>query len=238
MKKLEKHGVNFGEAHEKIVRNIARRASGMSNADLDTIIERFVRSTKEEELTGAALMDALDGFRYGEINKLDPNSLRQTACHESGHALVNRLLGKKIAFLTIVSRGNYGGFMEHDVDEGKANYTYGELMDRVCCALAGRIAEIAVYGRDAGLNTGAISDIKQARYFVRTALNEYAMGDKLYSESESKECEELMRAQYERAERLINQNRGTLDRLTDLLVQHKSLDQVQLEAFFAGEFKD
>ncbi|MBR3299612.1 MAG: AAA family ATPase [Clostridia bacterium] len=232
---LEKHAVDFGESHETILRNMARRSGGLSNADLDVIIELFMRKADEKQLTPAVLMDALDEFRFGELNKVDENSLRQTACHEAGHALVTRLLGKKVAFLTIASRGSFGGFMEYDHDETKGSYTFSELKDKVCCALAGRIAEITVFGKDAGMNTGAISDIKHARYYIKTALDEYAMGDKLYGRSRVAECEELIRLQYERTETLIAEHRDVLEKLTDLLVANKSLDQLQLEQFFAAE---
>ena len=229
---LARHGVDLGPDHEKIVRNLAERSSGMSNADLTVVIDIFLRSCEDKEATGAALMDALDAFRFGEINELDTADLRQTACHESGHALVTKLLGETPAFLTVVARNNFGGFMEYAKDEKKTSSTFGELMDRVCSALAGRAAELEVFGKDAGLNTGASSDLSHARFLVKTALNEYAMGDKLFTAGTDEDCEKLMQEQFERTAKLIADHRSVLDALTDLLVASKSLDKTELDAFF------
>ena len=229
---LKRHGIHFGEDHDKILRNMAKRTGGMNNADLEMINANYVRTLGDKEPTGAGYMDSLDSYRFGEVNKMDPDDLRQTAYHEAGHALVCRLCGVTPSFLTIVSRGNYGGFMESAGEKSKGSYTYQELMDRVCRCLAGRVAEIEVYGDVAGNNTGASSDLRQARYYMKVSLNDYAMGDKLYARWTQDEIEQQMQQQYQRTFQMIRDNRATLDALTELLVQQKSIDQTQLEAFF------
>ncbi|MBQ6117763.1 MAG: AAA family ATPase, partial [Clostridia bacterium] len=229
---LSRHGVDFGPDHEAIVRNLAERSSGMSNADLTVVVDMFLRACEDKEATGAELMEALNSFRFGEVNELDPAFLRETACHEAGHALVARLLGETPAFLTVVSRDNFGGFMEYSHDEKKPTSTYGELMNRVCTALAGRAAEIEVYGKDAGLNTGASSDITNARHLIKRALNDFAMGDKLYTAGTDEDCEKLMQEQFARTAQMISDHRAVLNALTDLLCARKSLDKTELEVFF------
>lgn len=228
LKSMERHGINFGKDHEKILRNMAERTGGMNNADLEMINNNYARLLGDGEPDGAAYLAALDEYRFGEVNKKDPADLKQTACHEAGHALICRLCGSTPSFLTIVSRGNYGGFMEH-ADRKKGTYTYQELMDRVCICLAGRAAEIEVYGKTAGTNTGASSDLMHARYYMRISLNDYAMGDKLYSRWTQAEIEQLMQNEYERTCRMLHDNRNVLDALTDRLVQQKCMDQTQLE---------
>ena len=237
-KTLTRHGVDLGEDHAKIIKNLADRSSGMSLADLVTVIDIFMRSCEDNEPSGRELLDALDSFRFGEVNELDPSILRQTACHESGHALVSHLLGETPSFLTVVSRSNFGGYMERARDEKKGSATFGELMDRVCTALAGRAAEMEVYGRDAGLNTGASSDLQNARYVVKTALNEYAMGSKLYTEGTDEDCESLMQEQFKKTSEILRGHRAVLDALTDLLAEKKSLNQAELERFFADSLGD
>ncbi len=232
-KSLERHGIHFGEDHEKLLKNMAKRTGGMNNADLEMINANYVRTLGDGQPNGVAYMDSLDSYRFGEVNKMDPGHIRKTACHEAGHALICRLCGETPSFLTVVSRGSYGGFMESS-SEDKVNYTYRELMDRVCRCLAGRAAEIEVYGEEAGNNTGASSDIRQARYFMKTSLNEYAMGEKLYARWTQDEIEEQMQREYQRTRQLIQENRAVLDALTDCLVQHKSMDQTQLEEFFTN----
>ena len=233
-KSLERHGIHFGENHEKILRNMAKRTGGMNNADLEMVNANYARLLGDGEPDGAAYMDSLDAYRFGEVNKLESEQLRQTACHEAGHALVCRLCGVTPSFLTVVSRGSYGGYMESAGEKDHGTYTYQELMGRVCRCLAGRAAEIEVYGETAGNNTGASSDIRQARYFMKTSLNDYAMGEKLYAEWTQEEIEVQMRKQYEQTCEMIRTHRTVLDALTDCLVQQKSMDQTQLEAFFAS----
>ncbi len=233
-KSLKNHGIHFGENHEKILKNMAKRTGGMNNADLEMINSNYARVLGDKKPDGASYMEAFDAYRFGDVNKMDPEHLRQTACHEAGHALVCRLCGVTPSFLTVVSRGSFGGYMESASEKENGTYTYRELMDRVCRCLAGRVAEIEVYGDTAGTNTGASADIKQARYFMKLCLNEYAMGDKLYARWTQDEIEQQMKKEYNRTCEMIRDNRAVLDALTDKLVQHKSMDQTQLEDFFTS----
>ena len=232
---LKRHGIHFGENHEKVLKNMATRTGGMSNADLEMMNSQYARSLGDQDPDPSKYMDALDNFRFGEVNKMDPDHLRQTACHEAGHALVCRLCGVTPSFLTIVSRGTFGGFMESAGEKKSGTYTYQELLDRVCRCLAGRAAEILIYGQEAGTNTGASSDIRMARYYLKASVNDYAMGKKLYAEWKPEEIEALMQEQYARTEAMLEKHKEALLRLTDLLTEKKSLDQTQMEAFFTAE---
>ena len=232
---LKKHGIHFGDDHEKVLRNMAKRTGGMSNADLEMMSAQYVRALGDEEPDKTKYLDTLDEFRFGEVNKMDPDHLRQTACHEAGHALICRLGGNTPSFLTIVSRGGYGGFMESASENKHGTYTFDELMNRVRQCLAGRIAEVELYGDSKGINTGASSDIKNARYYIRACLDDFAMGEKIFAYWTDEEAEALLRDQYESTQKLIREHRGTLEHLTDLLADKKSLDQSQMEEFFASE---
>ncbi len=233
MMSLKKHGIHFGENHEITVRNMAERTGGMNNADLEALNLQYARSLKDSAPTSAGYLDALDAYRFGEVNEMEPEKLRQTACHEAGHAIVCRLCGDTPTFLTVVSRGNYGGYMASSSKEG--TITYDELMNIVCRCLAGRAAEIELYGESLGTNTGASSDIKKARYFIRASLDDYAMGERLFGEWEKEDAENLIRQQYERTKKMLSENRDALIHLTDLLAKEKSLDQSQMEEFFKSE---
>ena len=233
-KSLKRHGIHFGKDHEKILKNMAKRTGGMNNADLEMINANYARLLGDGEPSGAAYMDSLDAYRFGEVNKMDPEQLRQTACHEAGHALVYRLCGVTPSFLTVVSRGHFGGYMAKDGEKTSGNYTYQEMMDNVCCSLAGRAAEMEVYGETTGNNTGASSDIRHARYYMKISLNDYAMGDKLYARWTQDEIEALMQQQFRRTCTMLREHRAVLDALTDRLAAQKSMDQTQLEEFFTS----
>lgn len=234
-KLLAKHNINFGADHEAVLNNLATRSVGMSNADIVSMINCYIRSNKENETTPKSIMDAMDNFRFGEIKEFNPDSIKQTAYHEAGHALIYKLLTGTPSYLTIVSRGNFGGYMEHANDSDKSSFTYSELLNRICVSLSGRAAETLVYGNDSGNNTGASSDVENARKVLKAALTDYAMGEKLYQETTPEEYEKIMQDQLQRATTLLTENRKILDDLTELLVKEKSLDQVELDKFFEGK---
>ena len=234
-KELNDGGVDFGKNSDAVIKNVAERSAGLSNADLHNVIEAFLKKCGCGKPEVSLLMDSLDEFRFGEVNSIDEEQLRQTAYHEAGHALINKLMGYTPAFLTIVSRGNFGGFMEHSQDEQKDSNTFTRILNRVCCSLAGRAAEITVYGKEEGMNSGASQDIKTAREYIRRALDDYAMGDKLYIsdvKDYTDEAEKLMKAQFDRAVKLLTEYRAVLDGLTDLLVAERNLDKTKLQEFF------
>lgn len=235
VKSLERHGINFGEDHEKILHNMAERTAGMSNADLEMMNAQFIRELGDNEPDRTVYLDTLDSYRFGSIKEMDDEYVAQTACHEAGHALICRLCGGETpTFLTVVSRGSYGGFMEA-AGEKKGSYTYEDLTNRICRSLAGRAAEIEIFGESKGVNTGAGADIQNARYFVKMILENYAMGKKLYEGEITEEAEELIQVQFARTKQIIHENRAVLERLAKELFKKKSLDKAQLEDFFANE---
>lgn len=234
VKSLERHGIHFGEDHEKILRNMAERTAGMSNADLEMMNSQFIRELGDNEPDRTVYLDTLDSYRFGSIKEMDDSDVIQTACHEAGHALICRLCGETPTFLTIVSRGNYGGFMEA-AGEKSGSYTYEDLTNRICRSLAGRVAEIEMFGESKGMNTGASSDIQHARYYVKKILEDFAMGKRLYEGEITEEAEELIQTQFARTKQMVHEHRDVLERLAKELFKRKSLDKAQLEEFFVGE---
>ncbi|MBE6756509.1 MAG: AAA family ATPase [Ruminococcaceae bacterium] len=232
---FKKHGINFGEAHNETLKIMAERTAGMSNADLESMNSQYLRLLGDKSPDRAQYLDVLDSYRYGDIREMSEDHLRQTAYHESGHALIYRLNGHTPTYLTVVSRGDFGGYMARSSDEFKGTVTFDNFMNSVCCCLGGRAAEIEVYGEKIGMNTGAGSDIEHAREQVRASIQDYAMGEKIYSEFNHEEAEKLLQAQFARAKDLLRQYRGVLDKLTDLLAEKKSLDEKALDDFFKAE---
>lgn len=232
---LKKHGLSLGKDEESILQNLASRTSGMNNADIARLINGFIRTDYDENNIGTALMNFLDFFRYGDEKEFNPDSVRQTACHEAGHALMYRLCGGTPSFVTIISRGNFGGFMEFADEAEKTSFNYEELLGGVRRSFAGRAAEIIVYGKESGMNTGVAADIQNARTRIERILYNYAMGSRLYAKPTSRECEELLQQQWNLTIEELNKHRDILDALTDLLFKNKSLDKTELEKFFAEQ---
>lgn len=229
-KKLAKHGiVGFDNA----VKSLAERAGGMSCAELEMMIEFALRMAGDNELTEQMLIESLDAYRYGEEKEFEPDNIRQTACHEAGHALLNWLSGDVPTYLTIVSRGNFGGYMQRAEDK-RGTLSRKDILSRLRCSLAGRGAECVVYG-DSGINTGASSDLEHARFYIDLYFRDFAMGDKLYAKTEDADLEKAIKAEYDNTLRLIKANIDVLNELTDCLVAEKCMDEKRLSEFFGAK---
>ncbi|MCR5055023.1 MAG: hypothetical protein K6A69_09295, partial [Lachnospiraceae bacterium] len=83
--------------------------------------------------------------------------------------------GDKPSYITIESRGDFGGYMQHANQEEVTGYTREELLSKIRTALAGRAAEQVFFGVEKSLNTGASGDLKQATDYAWRILCTYGM---------------------------------------------------------------
>ncbi len=114
--KIARHSLS-----EEQIENIAVRSTGASLAELESIFELALRNVIKSEqyvLTDEILEDAFETFQGGEVKKWDNSELLRTARHEAGHALMCRIAGEKPSYLTIIARGDHGGYMQHGDSEG------------------------------------------------------------------------------------------------------------------------
>jgi cell division protease FtsH len=176
------------------------------------------------------------------------------AHHESGHALVGHVLAgtDPIHKVSIVSRGRALGWTLALPTEDRVLRTRSQLVDELAMLLGGRSAEEIVFG---DITTGAQDDIERATRIARSMVTSWGMsevlgpravgsadalpgadgahGDQLASAVDD-EVRRLIDAAHERAHRVINANRATLDLLAATLVERESLDEQELEDLFAG----
>lgn len=75
--------------------------------------------------------------------------------------------------------------------------------------------------------------LQKARYLVRSCLTEYGMGDTLFQHRVGEKGETLMQEQFERAKTIIDQNRGALDKMVEILMMEKCLDKKAIDELFA-----
>ena len=230
---LLRHGIRH--IGKDTIENLAMRSIGRSPADLEMVVELAIRNMKGKPLTDRALADALDADRFGEQREWSEDTVRKTSYHEAGHTVVSYLTGKKPTFVTNISRGDYGGYMMHEVDDKKFGFTRQELLDRICCALGGRAAELVFFGEEAGLTTGASGDLASATNTARALLCHYGMdGDSLLSLNESEltgvlgeriyaKMNDILKEQLARAKDILRQNRGKVEALVEALMKKNSL---------------
>lgn len=166
------------DVSDDAIENLAIRSTGSSLAELENVIELALRNAIRSEtlkVDDAILENAFETYNSGEEKKWNPDLLERTARHEAGHTLICWLSGEKPSYVTIVSRADHGGYMQHGDNENKALYTKKELLAKIRTALGGRAAELVYYGDEDGLSTGASSDLMNATSIAKGLVCSYGM---------------------------------------------------------------
>jgi len=230
---------------EAEVDNIAIRSTGMSLAVLDSIVELAMRNSIKRDtpvVDDAAFSEAFETFEYGEEKKWDDSSLERTARHEAGHALICYLTGDKPTYLTVVARGDHGGYMQRGDHEKKGTYTKEEILAMIRTSLAGRAAEIAYYGEEAGLTTGVTGDLQNASRLARYMICQCGMDDEIglvfideknmsdaMCSLVNKRVNETLKVQLSLAVGIIMENKRAIDALVRALLEKNHLRGDEIE---------
>ncbi len=228
--------------------NIAVRSTGMSLAELDSVSELALRSAIREGsvvVDDAIFEEAFETFNSGDVKKWDNSTLERVARHEAGHALICYLSGETPSYLTVVARGNHGGYMQHADNEGKAIYTKDELLAKIRTSLGGRAAEIVYYGERDGVSTGASGDLISATSIAQQIVCTYGMdadfglsvvGNGVGGELSSviRTCvNRILDAQMKEAIELISKNKSKIDSLVEELINKNHLNGIEIEQAIA-----
>ncbi|HJZ81701.1 MAG TPA: ATP-dependent zinc metalloprotease FtsH, partial [Pyrinomonadaceae bacterium] len=184
---------------------------------------------------------------------------RVTAYHEAGHTLVGLKVpnADPVHKVTIIPRGMALGVTQQLPEGDRHNYTKEYLLGQISILMGGRIAEETFLGN---ITTGASNDIEKATELARAMVCEFGMSElgpltfgkkeeqiflgreiaqhRDYSEETSiridSEVRKIVTEQYERARRIIEENRNTMVSLAEALLEHESLDGVQIRRIVAG----
>ena len=232
---------------DEALENIAMRAAGLSLADLSQIFEMALRSAirTHGSVTDGSLEEAFETYTGGDAKKHSEAELLRTARHEAGHALLCYAGGEVPAYVTIVARGDHGGYMQHADREGKGVYTKEELLASIRTALGGRAAELVCYGNEGGLTTGASGDLAAATRTAERMICDFGMdalfGLAVASEEEKramypeirKRLNEVLEGALSDAVALIEKRRATLDALAAALLERNHLRSDELAAILA-----
>ena len=224
---------------------IAMRSTGMSLAELDSVFELALRSAIRKgstKVTDAILEEAFETFNSGDVKKWDASQLERVARHEAGHTLLCWLGGETPSYVTIVARGNHGGYMQRAEQEGKAIYTRSELMNRIRTSLGGRAAELVYYGEEDGISTGASGDLETATRVAQRIVCTYGMdedfglavvnpgthGNDAVSMEVRTVVNRILEQQMAEAIRLISENKDKIDSLVAQLLVKNQLHGPQI----------
>ena len=179
---LSVHAKNKILSSDVTLKNLAKRTSGFSGADLENLLNEAallaVRRNKEQ-ITMAEIDEAHDRVLMGPAKtsrKISDEDKLITAYHEAGHVVVGMNLEKSniVQKVTIIPRGMAGGYTNIQSEEEKAHVTKTELIQTISTLLAGRVTENLVFNE---ITTGASNDIERATKIARAMVTEYGMSD-------------------------------------------------------------
>ena len=264
---LKVHARNKPFAKDVNFRTIARLTSGFSGADLANLLNEaaiFAARENKQFIDNTDLYEAFTKVAMGPKKKskvVTESEKRITAYHESGHAILAKLCKNchPVQEVTIIPRGNAGGYTLSNPETDISYYTKSFLLDDICMALGGNVAEELVI-KD--VTSGASGDIRAATEMARKMVTEWGMSEKLgmvnygsnsqtvflgkdmgtrntYSEETAKIIDEEMRNIVEnarkRAVELLSANRSVLDNMARVLIERETIYTEEVDMLLEGK---
>ena len=237
----------FKGISETEIKNLTDRSTGMSLANLASVLDLAMRTALQngkDVITDADLEEAFETFNGGEKKEWSEEIVLRTARHEAGHAIVSWITGEKPSYITIVSRGSYGGYMQHANQEERFGYTRREILNRIATSLGGRAAELVYYGDEEGTSTGPSSDLRNATMWAKRMLCEFGMDETcglavvdMDSPTQSglinRRVNAILSEQLKRAIDIVSGNRDKVDALVAKLLEKNHLNQEEIEEVLA-----
>ena len=263
---LRVHSKGKPLAEDINLEGIARQTMGFSGADLANLVnESAILAARREKttITEEEFAESIDRVIAGPARKSKVVNAREkeiTAYHEAGHALVGYALpdADAVTKISIVARGQMGGYTRFAPEEERTLMTKRELEARIAVAMGGRTAEEIVFE---DYTTGASNDLEQATNIARAMVMQLGMSGKLgprtfgkreelvflgreiseqqdYSDHFAEEIDEEVRriieTAHETATRELTKRRDMLDRIAHYLLKHENVEDKALAALFEG----
>ncbi len=267
---LKVHARNKPLSPEVNFKTIARLTAGFSGADLENLMNEaaiLAARANKKFITNAELYESIDKVSMGPAKRskvVTESEKRLTAFHESGHCILAKLCPNcdPVHEVTIIPRGNAGGFTMTRPEKDRAYYSKNFMLDDICMGLGGRVAEELVI-KD--ISSGASGDIRQVTKFARAMVTEFGMSEKLgmisysddsqpmfigrdmatqraYSDETAKmiddEVRKIVNEQHERARKLLSENRAILDNMARVLIERETIYTEEVDMLIEGKTYD
>jgi cell division protease FtsH len=235
---------------------IAERTPGFSGADLSSIMnEGAILAAREDrkKIAQFDLVRSIEKVMMGPERKshlLSKKEKEITAYHEAGHALVASMLpyADPVHKVSIVSRGNTGGYTLKLPLEERRMQSKKEFLDDIAMSLGGYVAEEMVFG---DITTGPSNDLQVATSLARAMVTRWGMSDEIgpialesdgghtmfgrgvndseYSERVSalidSEVSKIMNNAFAVARTVLTDKRKVLDAIANKLIEVETLEQ-------------
>ncbi|AMY05675.1 ATP-dependent metallopeptidase FtsH/Yme1/Tma family protein [Staphylococcus condimenti] len=243
---------------------IAQRTPGFSGADLENLLNEAsliaVRDGKKK-IDMRDIEEATDRVIAGPAKKSRVISEKErniVAHHEAGHTIIGMVLDEAevVHKVTIVPRGQAGGYAMMLPKQDRFLMTEPELLDKICGLLGGRVSEDINFNE---VSTGASNDFERATQIARSMVTEYGMSKKLgpmqftkgsgqvflgkdmqgdpeYSGQIAyeidKEVQRIIKEQYERCKQILLEHQEQLRLIAKTLLTEETLVREQIHSLF------
>ncbi|MCY4420319.1 MAG: ATP-dependent zinc metalloprotease FtsH [Gammaproteobacteria bacterium] len=247
---------------------IARGTPGFSGADLANLVNEAAlfaargdkRTVDMEEFERAKDKILMGAERKSMVMSDEEKEL--TAYHESGHAIVGRLVPDHdpVYKVTIIPRGRALGVTMFLPEEDRYSHSRQRLESQISSLFGGRVAEELIFG-DEAVTTGASNDIERATEIARAMVTKWGLSEKMgplsYGDEDGEvflghsvtqhktvsddtansidqEVRRIIDVNYERTVKLIKENMDKLHAMAKALVKYETLDTKQIDDIMAG----
>ncbi len=246
---------------------IARGTPGMSGADLANLCNEAALMAARRNARTVEMVDfekAKDKILMGPERKsmvMPEEERRNTAYHESGHALIGKMLPKcdPVHKVTIIPRGRALGVTMSLPAADRYSYDKEFMLSQISMLFGGRIAEEVFMNQ---MTTGASNDFERATALARDMVTRYgmteALGPMVYAENEGEvflgrsitktnnvsettmqkvdaEVRRIIDQQYDVARKLIEDNKEKMHAMAKALIEWETIDSDQIDDIIAGK---
>ncbi|MGB6056530.1 MAG: ATP-dependent zinc metalloprotease FtsH [Burkholderiaceae bacterium] len=242
---------------------LARGTPGFSGADLANLVNEaalFAARRSKRLVEMQDFEDAKDKIVMGPERKsavMREEERRNTAYHESGHAVVAKLLPKAdpVHKVTIMPRGFALGLTWQLPEHDRVNMYKDKMLEEIAILFGGRIAEELFMHQ---MSTGASNDFERATKMARAMVTRYGMSDALgtmvYEDNQNDgyfggtsktiseatqqkvdaEIRHILDTQYALSRRLLEENRDKVEMMAKTLLEWETIDADQINDIMEG----
>ena len=266
---LKVHARNKPLSPDVNFKTVARMTSGFSGADLENLLNEaaiLAARANRRYITNKDLYEGINKVLLGPQKKsrlVTETDKRITAYHESGHAILARLLPHcdPVHEVSIIPRGQAAGYTMTRPDTDDNHLTKAKLLDDIVMTLGGRVAEELII-KD--ISAGASGDIQAVSKRARYMVSEWGMSDKVgpisyasekeifigrdmashvsYSEATAavidEEVQRIIMESLDKARKLLGEHKPLLDTMARVLVERETIFSEEVDMIMEGKTAD
>ena len=256
---LKVHARNKKLAPNANLEGLAKRTPGFSGADLENVLNEgaiLAVRDKRKVITMEDLDEAIDRVMMGpakKSKKYTDREKRLVAFHEAGHAVIGLKLddADKVEKVTIIPRGEAGGYNLMTPKEEKMMPTKADFMAQITGLMGGRVAEEVMFDE---VSAGASNDIQKATKIAKAMVRSWGMsslGPIQYDDGTGnvflgrdygsgsnysgeiayeidKEIRKIINECYDRAKQIIEDNKDLLTLIAETLIEEETITSEQI----------